>query len=72
MKVTVQQILSRWGLAPESVKQIYTTAWEVDGQYILKVYGDTAALKRNLLIQTTLRRMAIPAAKVIPAADGAQ
>ena len=72
MKVTVQQILSRWGLAPESVRQIYTTAWEVDGQYILKVYEDTAALKRNLLIQTTLRGMSIPAASVIPALDGAQ
>lgn len=72
MKVTVQQILSRWGLAPCAVKQIYTTAWEVDGQYILKVYEDTAALRRNLLIQTTLRGMSIPAASVIPALDGAQ
>ena len=72
MKITVQQILSRWGLSPCTVKQIYTTAWEIDGQYILKVYEDTAALKRNLMIQTTLRRMSIPAAKVIPAADGAQ
>ena len=72
MKITVQQILSRWGLAPCAVKQIYTTAWEMDGQYILKVYEDTAALRRNLLIQTTLRGMSIPAAKVIPALDSAQ
>lgn len=72
MITTVQQIMQHWGLSPCTIQQIYTSAWDIDGEYILKVYENPDMLKRNLLIQKALWEKGIPAARVLPATSGAE
>lgn len=72
MSTMVQQIIRHWGLSPCEIQQIYTSAWDIGGKYILKVYENPDMLKRNLLIQKALRERGIPAARVLPAKSGAE
>lgn len=66
MNTTIQNALSHWALESAPVSHCAENVWEVDGRYMLKVYTDEAALRRNAEIMTLLRENGIPAAEVIP------
>lgn len=70
MQGQIMHILKYWKLESEDVKQIYTSAWLVGEQYVLKVYDDCVALERNIKILKALAENDIPVAKVISTKEG--
>lgn len=69
---TIKKILISWGLKDQNIKQIYDTAWQIGEDYVLKIYHDLDALKRNLEIIRILDSMDIPVGKIIPDQNGEQ
>ena len=70
MQEQIMHILKYWKLESEEVKQIYTSAWLVGEQYVLKVYDDCVALERNIKILRALAENDIPVAKVFSTKEG--
>ena len=69
MNSKITRILSRWGLEGKEVQQIHETTWQVGDDYVLKVYRDGEALKRNLKILQILSEMNIPVAEIVLTED---
>lgn len=67
----MQKVIFKWKIHPETVCQIYSTAWEVDGRYVLKVYDDRNALERNVQLLEALKEEGIPVAGIVRLPDGA-
>lgn len=65
------QILTNWGILNESVKQIYSSAWEIGDKYILKTGTNFDWLKSNLSLIKVLADFNIPVASIIKTIDGA-
>lgn len=72
MKEQIKQVLSLWGIEDRQIVQIYTSAWEVNGQYVIKVYDEKNQLERNISILTILSECDIPVAEIIPTMLGAK
>lgn len=70
MKETIEEILPAWGMEGGRIAQIYPTAWEIDGSYVIKRYDDREQLERNIKISAVLSACGIPAAAVIPTHNG--
>ncbi len=70
MEEKIKQILPLWGLEDSHMAQIYPSAWEINGLYVLKVYSDRNRLERNLKISSVLLECGIPAAEAVPAETG--
>lgn len=66
----MQKVLKQWETGTAEARQIYRTAWDVDGRYVLKVYEDRKALEKNILLSDILVAQGIPAAKVIRTREG--
>lgn len=65
MKEIIEQILPLWGMESTQLLQIYTSAWEVNHSYVIKVYNDKKQLERNIKISEILSDCAIPVAKTV-------
>lgn len=66
MENRIKAALSHWNVEFESVTQIYDTAWQVDENYVLKLYKSSTMLERNIKMITILDSMNIPVARIIP------
>lgn len=66
----MNQIVALWDIEQGEIKQIHPSAWEVSGEYVLKVYEHKGAMERNIQILKVLHSMDIPVAEVVSAADG--
>ena len=65
MKEIIEQILPIWGMESKQLLQIYPSAWEVNHDYVIKVYDDKKELERNIKISEILSECAIPVAKAV-------
>lgn len=72
MKEQIEQVLSSWGMENGHIVQIYTSAWEVNSQYVIKIYDEKDQLERNLNILTILSECNIPVAEIVPTMTGNQ
>ena len=67
-KVKISEILTRFGISKD-IKQIYISAWEVHGEYVLKQYSNLSELKRNIDTLKILYAENIPVPKIIQTLD---
>ncbi|MDE6639404.1 MAG: phosphotransferase [Acetatifactor sp.] len=65
MKEIIEQILPLWGIESRQILQIYSSAWEINYSYVIKVYDNKAQLERNIKISEILLDCAIPVAKTV-------
>lgn len=70
MKKEIEQILPLWGIKAGRIAQIYPSAWEVDGLYVIKVYHEKNQMERNIGILTVLASCNIPVAEIMPTGPG--
>lgn len=70
MKETLERLLPVWGMENRQALQIYSSAWEINESYILKIYDDKEQLERNVKLSEILRDCHIPAAKTIVTKTG--
>lgn len=68
--VFMEEIIKLWNIEAGEMKQIYHSAWDADGKYVLKAYDNLNGLKRNVQIMKTLRSMDIPTAEIIDLENG--
>lgn len=66
----MKALLKNWNIEAGTVEQIYETAWDVDGKYILKRYTDAAALTQSVRIMEQLKSLGVPVAGIVETADG--
>ena len=71
MREIIEQILPEWGMESGQIVQIYPSAWEIDGSYVIKKYDDREQMERNSQIAAILSACHIPVADVVPAKNGA-
>lgn len=64
------QILMNWNISNEPIQQIYSTAWQVGENYILKAGSNLKWLNNNLSIINALSNYNIPVASIIKTIDG--
>lgn len=69
MNNQIPQLLTNWNISGE-ISQIYSTAWDISNQYVLKIYEDLGLLKRNITMLHALHDSGIPVARIIPLYDG--
>ena len=72
MSEKIKALLYQWGLEGESLKQIYSSVWQVGEEYVLKVYLEPESLKRNIAVNCHLEAMGIPVGTLFCTADGEQ
>ncbi len=70
MKGIIEEILPVWGMEGGQVVQIYPSAWEIDGSYVIKRYEDKEQMERNGKIATLLSACGIPVAETVCAKNG--
>ena len=66
MKKAIIQILPLWGIEIDQIERIYTSAWQINGKYIIKIYDEKSQLERNISILTILSECDIPVAEIVP------
>lgn len=69
MNTQIYELLTHWNITGE-ISQIYSTAWDISNQYVLKIYEDLGLLKRNITMLHSLHTAGIPVARIIPLPDG--
>lgn len=72
MSYKINAILPVWGLENKGLKQIYSSVWRIGEDYVLKLYNEPEALKRNIMINHHLEDMGIPVGKLLPTTKGEQ
>ena len=70
MKEIIEQILSLWGMESRQLLQIYPSAWEVNHNYVIKMYDDKNQMERNIKIAEILLDCKIPVAAIVPTQTG--
>ena len=55
MKKTIIQILPLWGIEIDQIEQIYTSAWQINGKYVIKIYDEKSQLERNISIGVSMK-----------------
>lgn len=68
-KMKVEKIINEFGVTG-NIKQIYTSAWEIDNKYVLKKYTDVSELQRNVNVLSVLYAENVPVPKIINTNDG--
>ncbi len=63
-QVNVQQVMTKYGIEGD-IKQIYSTAWNIGDEFVLKKYVKLDELKRNIDVLNTLYGEQIPVPKII-------
>ncbi len=69
LTVMISELIKQWGIECNPV-QIYHSAWNINDTYILKVYHDSHALQRNIVMMRTLKEEGIPVPGIIRLPDG--
>lgn len=69
MNTQITELLTHWNTTGE-ISQIYSTAWDISNQYVLKIYDDLGLLKRNITMLHSLHTAGIPVARIISLPDG--
>lgn len=62
--------LLNWKIKPQKVESIYSSAWEIDGQYVLKCGKNTSEIEKSLRLSKLLCAQGMPVTKYIETADG--
>lgn len=70
MEELITQVLPLWGIEIRQLTQIYSSAWELNHSYVIKVYHDQDQLERNIRISALLIDCHIPVARIIPTKTG--
>ena len=70
MKEIIKQILPLWGIESGQLSQIYSSAWEVNQSYVIKVYSDQKQLERNMKLSEILSDCSIPVSRPVPTKTG--
>lgn len=65
----INEILIKWGLSDIPVKQIYSSAWQIGDDYILKSGVNLDWLNNNLSVIKALSESNIPVAEIIKTVD---
>ena len=65
MKEIIEQILPLWEMESKQLLQIYPSAWEINHDYVVKVYDDKKQMERNIKISEILLDCTIPVAKIV-------
>lgn len=65
MKGIIEQILPLWGIENRHLLQIYSSAWEINHSYVIKIYDDEKQLERNIKISEILLDCNVPVAKIV-------
>ena len=63
-QVNVQQVMTKYGIEGD-IKQIYSTAWNIGDEFVLKKYVNFEELKRNVDVLSILYSEQIPVPKII-------
>lgn len=66
----IETVLKNWNLSSYSMEKIYSSAWAIGTDYILKFGNHINSAERNLAIIKSLSALEIPVAKVIPTNNG--
>ena len=48
MKEIIRQVLPLWGIEDDKLLQVYSSAWEVNGSCILKIYDDLEQMEGTI------------------------
>lgn len=70
MQSIIEEIVPLWGMENRQVRQIYSSAWEINHTYVIKRYDDKEQLERNIKILHILSASGIPVADLVPAKNG--
>ncbi len=70
MEGIIKEILKSWGIENGQLLQVYSSAWETDHSYIIKVYDNKEQLERNIKTTTILLNHNIPVAEILPTLTG--
>ena len=63
-QVNVQQVMTKYGIEGD-IKQIYSTAWNIGDEFVLKKYVNFEELTRNVEVLSILYSEQIPVPKII-------
>ena len=63
-QVNIEQVMTKYGIEGD-IKQIYSTAWNIGDEFVLKKYVKLDELKRNIDVLNTLYGEQIPVPKII-------
>jgi Ser/Thr protein kinase RdoA (MazF antagonist) len=69
LTIMINELIKEWGIECNPV-QIYHSAWNINDTYVLKVYHDSNALQRNIVMMRTLKEEGIPVPGIIKLPDG--
>lgn len=69
LAIMISELIKQWGIEGNPV-QIYHSAWNIIDTNILKVYQDSNALQRNIVMMRTLKEEGIPVPGIIRLPDG--
>lgn len=70
MRRTLEQIIPLWEMESRQLRQIYSSAWEVNHSYVIKVYDDKKQLERNIKLSRILLDCNLPVANIVPIKTG--
>lgn len=70
MRETIEELLPVWGMENGKIVQIYPSAWEIDGTYVMKRYDDRKQMERNLQLSSILTGCDIPVAQIVLTKNG--
>ncbi len=66
----IKTLLPNWDLQNVSMKQIYSTTWQIGEDYVLKLYNEPESLRQNVLINQHLNKMGVPVGEILPTNKG--
>lgn len=61
----MNDIVKLWKIDQGEMNQIYDSAWDISGRYVLKVYNNLSELERNIQTLKVLHEMKIPVAEIV-------
>lgn len=65
MEEIIEQMIPLWGIEKGQLRQIYSSTWEINHSYVVKIYDDIDQLKRNVKISNILSTCNIPVADIV-------
>lgn len=69
MNAKIQEIIKKWDIECDEIKQIYDSAWQIGNKFVLKTYKDVNMLQRNIKILTILEKMEILVSDIVLTVD---
>lgn len=66
----IQNVLSRWDIKAENLKQCHEHVWEIGTKYIIKIYDDEESLQRNIKILRALLKYDVPVSTILETKEG--